>query len=114
MNENQTAQPSLSQNDSLNIRPYGTKSDLMTVLETAASLPVDQSSLPGAEPKADACIIDGAALINEKLPGAARTFDGYATDVVIHTFQSYSRIHNRTDIVFDYIYLVPSFLVNFR
>ena len=91
MHENQTAPPSLSQNGSLNI---GTKSDLMTVLESDANL-------PGAEPKADAYIIDGAALMNEKSPGAARTFDDYATDVVIPTLQSYSRKYNRTDKVFD-------------
>ena len=65
MHENQTAPPSLSLNGCLNI---GTKSDLMTVLESDANL-------PGTEPKADAFIIDGAALINEKPPGAARTFD---------------------------------------
>ena len=55
MHENQTTPPSLSQNGCLNI---GTKSDLMTVLET-------DINLPGAEPKADAFIIDGAALIKE-------------------------------------------------
>ena len=56
MHENQITPPSRSQNGCLNI---GTKSDLMTVLET-------DINLPGAEPKADAFINDGAALINEK------------------------------------------------
>ena len=91
MYENQTTPPSLSQNGCLNI---GTKSDLMTVLET-------DINLPGAEPKADAFIIDGAALINEKSPGTARTFDDYAKDVIIPTLQSYARHYYRTDVVFD-------------
>ena len=91
MHENQTTPPSLSQNGCLNI---GTKSDLMTVLET-------DINLPGAEPKADAFIIDGAALINEKSPGTARTFDDYAKDVIIPTLQSYARHYYRTDVVFD-------------
>ena len=96
MLENQTAPPSLSQNGCLNI---GTKSDLMTVLESDANL-------PGTEPGADAFIIDGAALINEKPPGAARTFDDYATYVVVPTLQSYSRTYNRIDVVLIYTKLV--------
>ena len=51
MHENQTTPPSLSQNGFLNI---GTKSDLMTVLET-------DINLPGAELKAEDFIIDGTA-----------------------------------------------------
>ena len=78
MHENQTTPPSLSQNGGLNI---GTKSTLMAVVET-------NINLPGAEPKADVFIIDGAALINEKSSGTARTFDGYAKDVIIPTLQS--------------------------
>ena len=65
----------------------------MTVLET-------DINLPGAEPKSDACINDGAALINEKSPGTARTFEDYAKYVIIPTLQFYSRHHHRTDIVF--------------
>ena len=78
MHENQITPPSLSQNGCLNI---GKKSDLMTVLET-------DINLPGAEPKADAFINHGAALINEKSPGTARTFDDYAKYVIIPTLQS--------------------------
>ena len=48
-----------------------------------------------------AFIIDGAALINEKSPGTARTFDDYAKYVIIPTLQSYSIHYYRTDIVFD-------------
>ena len=93
MHENQTTPPSRSQNGCLN---FGTKSDLMTVLET-------DINLPGAEPKANAFINDGAALINEKSPGTVRTFDDYAKYVIIPTLQSYSRHYYRTDIVFDQI-----------
>ena len=72
----------------------------MTVLET-------DINLPGAEPKANAFINDGAALINEKSPGTTRTYDDYAKDVIIPTLQSYSRHCYRTDIVFDiYINLI--------
>ena len=63
MHENQSAPPSLSQNSCLNI---GKNADRMTVLKS-------DTNLPGTDPKADAFIIDGAALINEKPPGAART-----------------------------------------
>ena len=73
MHENQNAPPSLSQNGCLDM---GTKSDLMGILQTGIAL-------PDAEPNADAIIIDGAALINQKSPGAARTFDAYATEVVL-------------------------------
>ena len=93
MHENRTTPPSLSQNGCLNI---GTKSDLMTVLET-------DINLPGAESKADAFIIDGTALIkfNEKSQGTAKTFDDYAKDENIPTLQSNSRHYYRTDTVFD-------------
>ena len=91
MYENQITPPSQSQNGCLNI---GNKSDLMTVLET-------DINPPGAEPKADAFINHGAALINEKSPGTVRTFDDYAKYVIIPTLQSYSRHYYRTDIVFD-------------
>ena len=97
MHGNQTTPPSLRQNGCLGI---GTKIDLMTILVT-------DINLPGAEPKAGAFIIDGAALIYDKSPGAARTFDDYAKDVIIPTLQSYSRHYYRTDIVFDiYINLI--------
>ena len=91
MYENQITPPPRSQNGCLNI---GTKSDHMTVLET-------DINLPGAEPKADAFINDGAALINEKSPGTVRTFDDYAKYVIIPSIQSYYRHYYRTDIVFD-------------
>ena len=91
MHENQITPPSRSQNGCLNI---GTRSDLMTVLET-------DINLLGAEPKADAFINDGAALINEKSPGTVRTFNDYAKYAIIPTLQSYPRHYYRTDIVFD-------------
>ena len=48
-----------------------------------------------------AIIIDGTALINQKSPGAVRTFDEYATEVVLPVLHSYSRKDHRTDLVFD-------------
>ena len=79
MHENQITPPSRSQDGCLNME---TKSDLITVLET-------DINPPGAEPKADAFINDGAALIDEKSPGTVRTFDDYAKNVIIPTLESY-------------------------
>ena len=91
MHENQNTPPSLSQNGCLNL---GTKSDLMDILQTGIAL-------PDAEPNADEIIIDGAALINQKSPGAARTFDDYATEVILPVLYTYSRKYHKTDLVFE-------------
>ena len=66
----------------------------MKVLETGIDL-------PDAEPNADAIIIDGADLINQRSPGAARTFDEDVTEIVLPVFHSFSRKYLRTDLVFD-------------
>ena len=72
----------------------GTKSDLMDILQTGIAL-------PDAKSNADAIIVDGAALIIQKSPGSARTFDDYATEVILPVPHSYSREYHRTDLVFD-------------
>ena len=57
--------------------------------------------MPDSKPNAEAIIIDGAALINQKSPGAARLFDDYATDVILPVIETYTRKYQRTDLVFD-------------
>ena len=52
------------------------------------------------QPDADTVVIDGAALINVKSSGAAKTFDDYATELIIPHIESYARKHSRVDIVF--------------
>ena len=66
--ENQTCPPSLSQNGMFNSE---VKSQLLDILEQGTNITYE-------EPNADTVIIDGAALINAKRPGAAKTFDDYA------------------------------------
>ena len=61
----------------------GTKSDLMDILQTGVALLY-------AEPNADAIIIDGS-----------RTFDDYATEVILPVLYTHSRKYHRTDLVFD-------------
>ena len=78
MHENQNAPPSLSQNGCLKT---GTKTGLMDILQTGIAL-------SDSEPNADAIIIDDVALINQKSHGAARTFDVYATEVVLPVLHS--------------------------
>ena len=72
----------------------GTQSDLMDILQTGIAL-------PDAEPNTDEIIIDGAALINQKSPGAARTFDSYATEVILPVLHSYSSKYHRPYHVLD-------------
>ena len=89
--ENKKCPPSISQNGKLYC---GVKSQLLEVLEQGTNKTHEQ-------PNADTVIIDGAALINAKSPGAAKTFDDYAADVIVPHIETYTRKYSRVDVVFD-------------
>ena len=89
--ENQNCPPSLSQNGMLY---SGVKSQLLEVLEQGTNKTYEQ-------PNADTVIIDGAALINANSPGATKTFDDYAAEVIVPHIESYARKYPRVDVVFD-------------
>ena len=89
--EHQTCPPSLSQNGLLNSR---VKSQLLDILEQDTNITYE-------EPNADTVIIDGAALINAKQPGLAKTFDDYADEVIEPHIESYVKRYSRVDVVFD-------------
>lgn len=95
--ENQNYPPSLSHDGGLY---HGTKSELVPVLE---HLDKDMER-PEKEPPADTLIIDGAALVHTKIPGASKTFDEYAKDVILPHVENCARNHRRIDIVFDVYY----------
>ena len=59
------------------------------------------------EPRGDAIIIDGSALINALPPCCSKTFDNYAKEDVIPKTESYGAGYKRVDIVFD-VYKKPS------
>ena len=73
---------------------FGCKSDLMTCLETVCPA-VD------AAPSVDGMIIDGAVVVNMLRPGAARTFDDYATQIFIPYIRSQLYGVKRIDVVWD-------------
>ena len=53
-----------------------TKSQLLDII-------VQGTNTTDEQPNADTVIIDGTALINAKSPGAAKTFDDYATELIV-------------------------------
>ena len=83
--------PSLSQNGMLNSE---VKSQLLDILEQGTNITYE-------EPNADTVIIDGAALVNAKPPGSAKTFDDYAGEVIVPHIKTYARRYSRVDVVFD-------------
>ena len=46
-------------------------------------------------------IVDGACLINAKIPHKSKTFEEYVTKDIIPQLQRYSSTYQRTDIIFD-------------
>jgi hypothetical protein len=75
--ENQARSPALTH---IGIMRTDTKSDLLGYLEDLA--PVQQAS---SSPIVQVAVLDGAAIINMLRPGAAKTFQDYATDVLYRT-----------------------------
>ncbi|KAK3737220.1 hypothetical protein QZH41_001820 [Actinostola sp. cb2023] len=92
--ENQAFPPSLSQAGAMR---SGTKSDLVHCLENL--IPPQENNL--ANPTVTVIIIDGAAIVNMLKPGAAKTFQDYATLVFLPYITAQLRNANRVDIVWD-------------
>jgi len=80
----------------------GVKSQLLDILEHGINITYE-------EPNTDTVIIDGAALVNSKPPGAAKTFDDYASEVIVIVphIKTYAERYSRVDVVFD-VYLENS------
>ena len=97
LHENQSFQPSLSQNGTL--RP-GNKSDLLKCLEKVYP---SSSEVPAT----DAVILDGAAIVNVVQPRGCKTFQHHAENCFIPCQQMEVRNAKRLDIVWD-IYLPNS------
>ena len=45
--------------------------------------------------------VDGAALVNAKLPGSDKTFDDYASGVIVPHIKTCAERYSRVDVVFD-------------
>ena len=78
----------------------GVRSQLLDILEHGINITYE-------EPNTDTVIIDGAALVNAKPPGAAKTFDDYASEVIVPHIKTYADRYFRVDVVFD-VYLENS------
>ena len=89
--ENQSHPASLSDSGKLHTCQ---KSQLVEILEA-------QVNIPDREPKGDAIIIDGSALINALPPRTSKTFDDYAKEDIIPKVESYGARYERVDVVFD-------------
>ncbi len=70
------------------------KSQLAEILEA-------QVNIPDREPRGDAVIIDGSALINALPPRTSKIFDDYAKEDIIPKVESYGARYERVDVVFD-------------
>ena len=66
----------------------------MEVLEATGHLPTE-------EPQSDMVVIDGAAMVNSKIPMGTYTFDEYANDVILPYIISLTAKHSRVDVIFD-------------
>jgi hypothetical protein len=80
----------------------GTKADLLKCLQELAPVIEDVYS-----PRAcvTCTILDGAAIVNMVRPGAAKTFQDYATDVFIPHIKKLLQHVTRLDIIWDvYVY----------
>ena len=71
----------------------GVESQLLDILEHGINITYE-------EPNTDTVIIDGAALVNAKPPGAAKTFDDYASEVIVPHIKTYAERYSRVDVVF--------------
>ncbi len=91
--EKQVCPPSLSQLGKLRT---GTKSDLVGCLE---DLVPNQEDAPNTAVQVS--ILDGVAIVNILLPGAAKTFSEYAKYVFSPYITSQLQHVNRVDIVWD-------------
>ena len=60
-----------------------------------------QVNIPDREPKGDAVIIDGSALINALPPRTSKIFDDSAKEDIIPKVESYGARYERVDVVFD-------------
>ena len=89
--ENQSHPASLSDTGKLHTCQ---KSQLVEILEA-------QVNISAREPKGDAIIIDGSALINALPPRSSKTFDDYAKEEIIPKVESYGARYERVDVVFD-------------
>lgn len=99
--ENQGHPPSISQSDGT--MRSGTKSDLVHCLEHL----IPQNANVMASPAVEVIILDGAAIVNMLKPGAAKTFQDYATQVFLPYIEAQLRNAKRLDIVWD-VYLPDS------
>ena len=70
------------------------KSQLVEIIEA-------QVNIPDREPKGDAIIIDGSALINALPPCTSKTFYDYAKEDTIPKVEYYDARYERVDVVFD-------------
>ena len=70
------------------------KSQLAEILEV-------QVNIPDREPRGDAVIIDGSALINALPPRTSKIIDDYAKEDIIPKVESYGARYERVDVVFD-------------
>ena len=70
------------------------KSQLAEILEA-------QVNIPDREPRGDAVIIDGSALINALPPRTSKIFDDYTKEDIIPKVESYGARYERVDVVFD-------------
>ena len=70
------------------------KSQLVEIIEA-------QVNIPDREPKVDAIIIDGSALINALPPRTSKIFYDYAKEDIIPKVEYYGARYERVDVVFD-------------
>jgi len=91
--ENQACPPALSHMGGLRT---GTKSDSMPCLENLVPVKENLST-----PRIQVNILDGAGIINMLIPGPAKTFQGYATDIFVPYVISQPQHVDRLDIVWD-------------
>ena len=89
--ENQSYPASLSDSGKLHTCQ---KSQLVEIIEA-------QVNIPDREPKGDAIIIDGSALINALPPRTSKTFYDYAKEDIIPKVEYYGARYERVDVVFD-------------
>ena len=89
--ENQSYPPALSKNGMLRTCA---KSDLVNILQSLVTV-------PDVKPQSELFIVDGACLINAKIPHKSKTFEEYVTKDIIPQLQRYSSTYQRTDIIFD-------------
>ncbi len=90
--ENQACPPSLSSMGKLRL---GTKSDIVSCLENL--IDIDEVS----NPKVDAVILDGAAIVNMLRPGTADTFSEYASKIFLPYITKQLQVVQRLDVVWD-------------